>query len=120
MSYTLKRLNIPMLPEGQPYPEHYLGSAKDPHPVRLSQRTTSRSYGCSRDRPPTTANASQEPGNSISPSPTVIIAKASMSLLFHTALSSSLFLCSTKKLADTSFMVSIVNRCGSDRATLLL
>ena len=38
--------------------------------------------------------------NSISPSPTVIIAKASMSLLFHTALSSSLSLCSTKKLAD--------------------
>lgn len=58
--------------------------------------------------------------NSISPSPTVIIAKASMSLLFHTALSSSLFLCSTKKLADTSFMVSIVNRCGSDRSALLL
>jgi hypothetical protein len=43
-----------------------------------------------------------------------------MSLLFHKALSSSLFWCSTKKLADTSFMVSIVNRCGSDRAPLLL
>ena len=56
--------------------------------------------------------------NSISPSPTVIISKASMSLLFHKALS-SLFSCSTKKLADTSFMVSIVNRCGSDRAPLL-
>ena len=71
---------------------------------------------------PTTHNRECFSGarNSISPSPTVIIAKASMSLLFHTALSSSLFLCSTKKLADTSFMVSIVNRCGSDRATLLL
>src|SRR5215208_4350639 len=41
--------------------------------------------------------------NSMSPSPTVIIAKASMSLLFHTALFSFLFLCCTKKLADTSF-----------------
>ena len=41
--------------------------------------------------------------NSMSPSPTVIIAKASMSLLFHIALFSSLFLCNTKQLADTSF-----------------
>src|SRR5215208_4598220 len=29
------RLNIPMLPKGQPHTEHHLGSAKDPHPVRL-------------------------------------------------------------------------------------
>jgi hypothetical protein len=35
MSYTLKRSHIPMLPEGQPHPEHHLGGAKDPHPVRL-------------------------------------------------------------------------------------
>jgi hypothetical protein len=28
-------LNIPMLPKGKPHPEHHLGSAKDPHPVRL-------------------------------------------------------------------------------------
>src|SRR5215203_868409 len=35
MSYTLKRSNIPMLPEGQPHPEHHLGSAKDPHAIRL-------------------------------------------------------------------------------------
>ena len=34
MSYTLKRLNIPMLPKGQPHPEHHLGSAKDPHAIR--------------------------------------------------------------------------------------
>jgi hypothetical protein len=29
------RLNIPMLSKGKPHPEHHLGSAKDPHPVRL-------------------------------------------------------------------------------------
>src|SRR5215213_9044740 len=27
--------NIPMLPEGQPHAEHHLGSAEDPHPLRL-------------------------------------------------------------------------------------
>jgi hypothetical protein len=35
MSYTLKRSNVPMLPKGQPHPEHHLGSAKDPHAIRL-------------------------------------------------------------------------------------
>src|SRR5215218_8641690 len=38
MSVPLKssaRLNIPVLPKGQPHPEHHLGSAKDPHEVRL-------------------------------------------------------------------------------------
>src|SRR3712207_445371 len=29
------RSNIPMLLKGQPHTEHHLGSAKDPHPVRL-------------------------------------------------------------------------------------
>src|SRR5215203_653245 len=29
------RLNIPVLPEGQPHSEHHLGSAEDPHPLRL-------------------------------------------------------------------------------------
>src|SRR5215217_8583823 len=29
------RLNITMLPKGKPYPEHHLGSAKDPHTLRL-------------------------------------------------------------------------------------
>src|SRR5215203_3455372 len=29
------RSNIPMLLKGQPHPEHHLGSAKNPHPVRL-------------------------------------------------------------------------------------
>jgi hypothetical protein len=28
-------LNIPMLPKGKPHPEHHLGSAKDPHTLRL-------------------------------------------------------------------------------------
>src|SRR5215218_3566084 len=27
--------NSPMLPEGQPQPEHHLGSAKNPHAIRL-------------------------------------------------------------------------------------
>src|SRR5918999_2994241 len=27
--------NVPVLPEGQPHPEHHLGSAKDPHAIRL-------------------------------------------------------------------------------------
>src|SRR5215203_5931292 len=38
MSVSLKssaRSIIPMLPEGQPYAQHYLGSAEDPHPLRL-------------------------------------------------------------------------------------
>src|SRR5829696_6557229 len=29
------RLNIPMLLKGQPHPQHHLGSAKDPHTLRL-------------------------------------------------------------------------------------
>src|SRR5829696_2655397 len=29
------RSNIPMLPKGKPHPENHLGSAKDPHPIRL-------------------------------------------------------------------------------------
>src|SRR5215212_231483 len=29
------RLNVPILPESQPHTEHDLGSAEDPHPVRL-------------------------------------------------------------------------------------
>src|SRR5919112_4948380 len=36
--YPLKssaNLNIPVLPKGQPHPEHYLGSAKDPYTLRL-------------------------------------------------------------------------------------
>src|SRR5215204_893691 len=32
-------LNVPMLPEGQPRPEHHLGSAKDPHPPRMLLRS---------------------------------------------------------------------------------
>src|SRR5215207_3640796 len=29
------RSNIPMLPKGKPHPENHLGSAKDPHAIRL-------------------------------------------------------------------------------------
>jgi hypothetical protein len=29
------RLNIPMLPKGKPHSENHLGSAKDPHAIRL-------------------------------------------------------------------------------------
>src|SRR5829696_6057881 len=29
------RLNVPMLLKGQPHTEHHLGSAKDPHTLRL-------------------------------------------------------------------------------------
>jgi hypothetical protein len=32
---SLARSNIPMLPKGQPHTQHYLGSAKDPHAIRL-------------------------------------------------------------------------------------
>src|SRR5215216_1329459 len=47
--------------------------------------------------------------NSISPSPTVSIAKDSMSLLFHTALFSS-FSCAVRKACRLHFMISIVSR----------
>src|SRR5215203_1234348 len=81
-------LNISMLPEGQLHTDHHLGGAKDPHPVRLFNEphpdptgalgATTHSRECSLGT-----------RNSMSPSPTVIVAKASMSLLFHTALFSS-------------------------------
>src|SRR5829696_8314656 len=88
------RLNIPMLPKGQPHTEHHLGSAKDPHPVRLL------------DEPPPDhasalgANHPQPRMLLRSPSPTVIIAKYSMSLLFHTALFSSFSCAHHEKLAE--------------------
>jgi hypothetical protein len=91
-----------MLPKGQPHPEDHLGSAKDPHPLRLfnePQPDPTGALGAYHPQPRMLLRSR----NSMSPSPTVIIAKASMSHLFHTALFSSLFLCSTKKLADTSF-----------------
>src|SRR5215217_7351009 len=57
--------------------------------------------------------------NSISPSPTVTIAKASMNLLFHTVLFSSCS-CAASRACWLHFIVTIVSQCGSGRSTLLL
>src|SRR5215217_1362855 len=57
--------------------------------------------------------------NSMRPSPTVTIAKASMNLLFHTVLFSSRYR-GASRACWLHFIVTIVSQCGSGRSTLLL
>src|SRR5215217_479240 len=53
-SKSSARLNIPMLLKGKPHPEHHLGSAKDPHTLRLfnePQRDPTGTLGANHPQP---------------------------------------------------------------------
>ena len=92
--------NVPVLPEGQPHPEHHLGSAKDPHAIRLldePHRDPTGALGADHPQPRMLLGAR----NSMSPSPSVTIAKASTSLLFQTAPSPLVFV-HHHELADST------------------